>query len=203
MSFDHIWDSLLMDRGLDFVGFRYNQQYEQWRDDEQFCCWFMATKKENGLFYSWLKRINLLMADKTSTSAPTVIDALYPNAKRIALKKYVILGPGILDQLFEEYCHYHRNFRYHVVDPREWTMLDQHFKLEQTWYLRPSKSWDFEGWRQHKKPSFIKLFCAKSGTEALYQMIKRERNYTADEQVTLQDVLSAGLILSDIFKSAQ
>jgi len=110
---------------------------------------------------------------------------------------------GILDELFEEYRHYHRNFRYQVSDPRESTMLDHHFKLEQTWYLRQSQSWDFKQWVAHKKPSFIKLFCAKSGTEALYQILKRRRNYENDGEVTLEDVMSAGLILSDIFRSVK
>lgn len=202
MSFDHIWDSMLMEQGLDFVGFRYDQQFGRWRADEKFCCWFMATKKENGLFSAWLRRINLLIGNKTTNSALQIVDALYPNEKGNAFKKYVILGPGILDQLFEEYCHYHRNFRYHVTDPRECTMLDHNFNLEQTWYLRANKSWDFQRWFGMKKPCFIKLFCAKNGTEALYQMIRRGKEYTTDAQVTLQNVLSAGLILSDIFQFA-
>eukprot|EP01084_Bolivina_argentea_P205370 350854_1 len=93
MNFNFFWDNLLMDQGYDFVGFRYDHQKTKWKNDEKFCCWFMASKKDNGLLYSWLNKINILMKNKISNSQLDIIDLLYPNNNNNSFKKYVALGP--------------------------------------------------------------------------------------------------------------
>eukprot|EP01083_Nonionella_stella_P027030 74340_1 len=201
MNFNYIWDELLMAQAYDFVGFRYDNSKRKWKYDEKFCCWFMATKKDNGLFYSWLNKINLLMKDdKTSSAQLDIIDLLYGDGvKSNAFKKYVALGPGILDELFEEYCHYHRNFKYMLYDPREFALLDERFNYEQLWYLNSNSEYNFKQWFQTKSPHFIKLFCAAKGSKQLYEIVKHKCNYKDDAQVTSQDIMNSGLIIADIF----
>ena len=198
MNFNFFWDKWLMEQGYDFVGFRYDNQKTKWKNDEKFCCWFMATKKDNGLFYSWLNKINILMKNKTSNSQLDIIDSLY--SKNNSFKKYVALGPGILDELFDEYCHYHPNFKYQLIDPRDFALLDQFFNYEQLWYLNGNDEYNFKEWFEKSSPHFIKLFCAAKGTKQLYKILKEKLNYTHDNQIKLQDILNAKLILSDIFQ---
>ncbi len=199
MDFNFIWDELLMEKGYDFVGFKYEDQKTKWKNDEKFCCWFMATKKDNGLLYSWLNKINILMENKTSNNQLDIIDLLYSN-KHTPFKKYVALGPGILDELFIEYTHYHTNFKYKLFDPRDFALLDQFFNYEQLWYLNSNQEWNFKEWFDTKSPHFIKLFCADKGTKELYKILKQKYNYSQDKQVKLQDIMDSGLILSDIFQ---
>jgi len=203
LSFDYIWDTLLMRQGFDFVGFRYDESTGQrWKNDEKFCCWFMATKKDSGLFHAWLGRIKQLMKGKTSNAALDVIDAIWPNdAKKNAFRKYVALGPGILDGLFEEYRHYHSNFRFMLYDPRQANvLLDPLFSHEQLWYLRRNEEFGFRRWQELKKPCFIKLFAAAKGKEMLYREIAQAKGYKDHAQVTLKDILQSGKILSDILQ---
>ena len=200
MNFDYIWDELLMKNAYDFVGFRYdNERYSKWKNDEAFCCWFMATKKENGLMYSWLNKIKLLMKGKKSSSELKMFDLIF-DEKVVAFKKYVALGPVILDELFDEYVHYHRNFKFKLYDPRDFALLDHLFDYQQLWYLNEKKVFDFDAFFKKKKQHFIKLFCAHKGSVALVKMLKQKHGYSKDEEVTLENVLDSGLIISDIFR---
>merc|ERR1712129_557926 len=99
---------------------------------------------------------------------------------------------------FDEYCHYHSNFKYKLFDPREFALLDHLFDCQQLWYLNARDTFDFKKYFEQKKPHFIKLFCASKGTVALFKMLKQKHGYSKDQQITKQNVMDSGLILADI-----
>eukprot|EP01084_Bolivina_argentea_P105099 188139_1 len=137
------------------------------------------------------------MKNKISNSQLDIIDLLYPNNNNNSFKKYVALGPLILDELFNEYCHYHKNFKYMLYDPRDFALLDQFFNYQQLWYLNKNDEYNFKEWFNTKSPHFIKLFCADKGTKELYKIIKEKKKYNNNKQVKLKDIIDAKLIISD------
>ena len=196
-----------------------DEYFGNWNLDERFACWFFASKKDNGLFLSWSRKIREIMKGKQSTKQVSIVDSLTNNLESQKFIKYTLLGPGILDRFFEEYKYYHSNFKYYLWDPREFGILDHWYNKDQYWYLNKNtgknsnhwQTWLKDGLYDFNNPmasdlrcNFLKLFCAGKSIAKIQEILinNNVKSNENQQKMTIEQILNANLLLSDIFEAA-